>query len=1020
MSSEKKCNNCGFNNTPGSKFCNNCGNKLPLGTHIICPNCQTNNSIDRIFCDNCGTRLIEDDPLPEEPQQEEPPKSSGKAFTLPTRRPGDTGHLDPNILPEWLKTGETNNLDQPDEEEFQELPDIDIGNSKPLHKLEELTADKSLTDDLPDWLVKSNDSDPIIAEPDGISTELYLDLVDQSEDFDESSLPFDASDANLPDWLTGAGLFKDDTSITPSESDTGKLPPISEEDVVESESSGLTELFSSMESDSAIEPDFASSESDISGLTALFSDLQDDESEASKSDDEAESSSGLTEWLSELSQSDMDNQDAPAADSGTEESEWLQDTEDESSSEPGAWTAWLELPEAQSEEGSISEIVPDDDDLADEIAENLAAEQAGISADFAELFKADDSSDANDLPDWMTNIEAADESLIASDSEDLDEDLFSLEGNAAQSELDWLMQTGELSMPDEPSGVDIPSELDIPAEEIEGQYLDEAEGDLDWLSDLASLDTSSLQQDDEFISEEVAQPDKVDKAADGDGWQDKELLADSSEVADAAEQEEPLDIELSIDAQVSEWLDSAPSSSGLDETAVSDDLDSLFSDISDMVEGETPTPAKGFTDWLEFSDELEEAELEAQAEGSVAADDSDESFSEWDGLLSELKPDDSGQDSAQSELPDWISDLNLDERVKPLELTTSVDETALVETEGPLAGLRDVISVASVITLIQDEVAVPEFTVTPEQRQQLELLRQLSHDDAKSDTSKDDATHSNTSLTRILLAMLLLAAMLVGFLLPDLLPERLLPEHPTTIGALTAVDASAGKTVLVAFEYTPALAGELAPQSQLLLDHLAQNGSHVVAISQHAAGVALATSALEEHGGDLMGYLPGEAVGLRQLSDCLNQKADRCTMLSGELGNDANQTVLDDVSMILVFTGQRDSLIHWIEQVGATTDIPVVAGITQALEPVAAPYYASGQLAGMIAGAPATAVYDSLTNETSVNGTLAGEVGNESAQLISMQLLSQTMGQIIIVAVFIVGLFIYGIIYPLVNRRKNL
>lgn len=1017
MSNEKTCSNCGFNNTPGSKFCNNCGNKLPLSTHIICPNCQTSNSIDRIFCDNCGTRLIEDDPLPEEPQQEEPPKSGNKGFSLPTRRPGDTGHLDPNVLPEWLATGKTDNLDQSDEGNIPELPDIDIGDSKPLHKLEELTADKSLTDDLPDWLVKSNDSDPIIAAPDAISTELYLDLVDHLDDFDAGNLPFDASDADLPDWLAGVGSFKEDTSITPSESDTGKLPPILEDDVIESESSGLTELFSSMgmETDSAAEPDSASSESDISGLTALFSDLRDDESGTPDSDDVTESSSGLTEWLSELSQSDKDEQDAPAEPSSTEESDWLQDIEEESASEPGAWTSWLELPEEQSEE---EQIMPDSDDLADEIAENLAAEQADVPVDFAELFKADDSSDATDLPDWMANIEAADESLIASDSETLDEDLFSLEGNAAQSELDWLMQTGGLSMPDESSDLDIPAEIDMPAEtregaaEIEGQYLDENEDALDWLSDLASLDTSSLQQDDGDVFEEAVLPNEpqldestqiepLDEAAeDGDDWQDfKELLADPSG------QEDRLDVELSLDTQVSEWLESAPSSSELGETAVSDDP---FSFPSDMAEDETATPAKGFTDWLDFGDELEEAQLEAQAEESDKVADSEESFSEWDGLLSELKPDDSVQDAAQSELPDWISDLNLDKQVEPLELTTTVDETAPVEAEGPLAGLRDVIGVAPVITLIQDEAAVSEFTVTPEQRQQLELLRQLSHDDAKSDAVKDAAAQSDASLTRILLAVLLLAAMLVGFLLPDLLPEPLLPEQPTTIGALTAVEAAAGKTVLVAFEYTPALAGELEPQSQLLLNQLAQNDSRVVAISQHAAGVALAASALEEHDGDLIGYLPGEAVGLRQLSNCLSQKTDACAMLSSWIGNDDSQAILADVSMILVFTGQRDSLIQWVEQVGATTDIPVVVGITQALAPVAAPYYASGQLAGMIAGAPGTAVYDTLAN---------GD-GNES-QLLSTQLLSQTMGQIIIVAIFIAGLFIYGIIYPLANRRQK-
>ena len=53
-----------------------------------------------------------------------------------------------------------------------------------------------------------------------------------------------------------------------------------------------------------------------------------------------------------------------------------------------------------------------------------------------------------------------------------------------------------------------------------------------------------------------------------------------------------------------------------------------------------------------------------------------------------------------------------------------------------------------------------------------------------------------------------------------------------------------------------------------------------------------------------------------------------------------------------MLTGERDSLVNWLEQIDPNTDIPIIAGVTQSLGPVAAPYYASGQLHGLLNGLP--------------------------------------------------------------------
>ena len=136
MSHEIKCPECNYSNTPGSKFCNNCGAKLPLSTHILCPNCSTSNTRDRVFCDNCGSRLLPDaTPKQEEPEVQEP-ASGSDIFALPTRKPGETGELDPSKLPDWLSHQMANQTQPEDVESEEEIPHI-----------EEFQSDKRQTDD---------------------------------------------------------------------------------------------------------------------------------------------------------------------------------------------------------------------------------------------------------------------------------------------------------------------------------------------------------------------------------------------------------------------------------------------------------------------------------------------------------------------------------------------------------------------------------------------------------------------------------------------------------------------------------------------------------------------------------------------------------------------------------------------------------------------------------------------------------------------------------------------------------
>jgi hypothetical protein len=146
-----------------------------------------------------------------------------------------------------------------------------------------------------------------------------------------------------------------------------------------------------------------------------------------------------------------------------------------------------------------------------------------------------------------------------------------------------------------------------------------------------------------------------------------------------------------------------------------------------------------------------------------------------------------------------------------------------------------------------------------------------------------------------------------------------------------------------------------------VLQLLAAQNSPVIYASQSAAGLSLgetAIQAVEGVQGERLGYIAGETVGLRRLARCLGAEttdASACESYPASTGS---------VAAIVLLTAERDSLVDWIEQVEPVSAAPLVAGVTEALVPVAAPYYATGQLDGVLGGeAAALAMADELTLE---------------------------------------------------------
>jgi hypothetical protein len=137
--------------------------------------------------------------------------------------------------------------------------------------------------------------------------------------------------------------------------------------------------------------------------------------------------------------------------------------------------------------------------------------------------------------------------------------------------------------------------------------------------------------------------------------------------------------------------------------------------------------------------------------------------------------------------------------------------------------------------------------------------------------------------------------------------------------------------------------------------------------SQSAAGLALAQGVFDDASAtvDDLGFIPGGSLGVRRLGRCLDA-GTTCPELFGQSLAPEVTGRLTDVALIIVITGERDSLITWVEQLNDISAVSVGAIVTPALQPVAAPYLASGQLSALGIALGTTADNGSLW--TSVTG----------------------------------------------------
>ncbi len=869
---------------------------------VRCPMCPKMNLEELESCQHCGARLK---PLTA-------PLDPIKPGEIPT--PKNTGELE-RTLPGWLRDAReeaaggdtfTPDEDSADTPGFNfDLPGDTENDHSPLDS----------SSDLPDFLKHTPDQPAQSDEP----QDLLAGLMQTASSDDDS----------LPDWMAG---LQSDLPAAPVTNEPTSLEPASEEtDPINWD--GFTEQSAEQqqpEADPFGEPEPLESPDWLQAL---------------KSEQEAP-----------IQQPSHPEPDTPVIGGQGDAPDWLADLSNDSSAS---------LPQAMAETPQVQPAQADDspDWLASLGQDDPLAgspEPAPVTTDMSQ------SGGETDLPDWLSGLQ--DESATPSAAVEETPDL------AAGDNTDWLMSLGDQpaetpapapetsddSMPDWLSGLQEESPattVGTPAPSTEGAGLmlepsettplaigDAQEGMPDWLAGLQDEPATPASSQDETL--QSAKPFGTGTLGTGTLSSEEETpdwLAGVGPAATAAGA-----------AMASDSFPAEPEAQSVQESPAESEPAWLPSaETTGDTPGE-PAPADaGSLNWLkDFSSEpAAEENLSLpdfdSADPAQAGSEEALPMGEMPDWLSSFTPQEaqaqaneqpaSGDDISPGSLPSWV------QAMRPVESAMSQsgldDEEGVVEQQGPLAGLQNVLPVRQGMLAVQKPRAYSiKLQADETQQAQSALLDELitMENEPQPVPPRDAATSVlrplRLGVAAVLVLVTLLAALFGGMSMPA---PALGDDAVLFLNSVNALPEAA--SVLLVFDYQPGSAGEMENLAAPIANHLLARNANLSVVSTSPTGSLMARRVLAGALYNDLGYLPGGPSGIVVFAD---------RSLAG-------------FSAVIVLSDSPDDARLWVEQAGPKlVDQSMLMAVSAQAEPMIRPYFDSRQIQGLLTGLSGGLAYE--------------------------------------------------------------
>ena len=359
--------------------------------------------------------------------------------------------------------------------------------------------------------------------------------------------------------------------------------------------------------------------------------------------------------------------------------------------------------------------------------------------------------------------------------------------------------------------------------------------------------------------------------------------------------------------------------------------------------------------------------------------------------LSKLNPEQAAEKPAQpnegqpepgsletAELPSWVQAMRPVESVVE-QKTALVDESRIAEISGPLAGLRGVLPSEPGLGMLRKPPAYStKLQVSDGQQRYAATLERMIAGESNPRIAKPMRLPSSQVLRWLIAVLLILAVGLPFVIGTNVNGVGIAPRTAVVSSDQFATDRvidglPANVPVLVAFDYDPALSGELEAVAAPVIDRLLSKGNPLAVISTSPTGPILAEHFLQTTplvkdyqypGGNKyinLGYLAGGPAGILYFADTPAEAIP--VGVDGQPAWSAGPLQgiqkLSDFAAVIILTDNADTGRNWIEQAGPQLgSTPMLMVISAQAEPMIRPYLDSGQLKGLVSGLSEAKIYE--------------------------------------------------------------